>query len=222
MSQPSPNQPTCERPTKMLKRMTVVLLALVLSLSTVWIVASGDTGTGDQTAEANINATLTLTVPGSIGPTGWSGTDGNLDIAPTAGNTQDSGDTNVESNAAYHITIKADDTETYGTGSSGHMNKYKPDSYTTSDQTGADNFLDSVLQFEHLSTTGATTSSDAGTTGLTTGDQTVVYITDSATPEGGYNTVVTFTQNVNYDDPVLTSNLVWHILITYTATQDLP
>jgi len=194
-----------------MRKLIIALLVVMLSLGLSGLVYAA-TGTGDQTVEASITPTLALTVPADI--SSWS-------LSTIGDNIQSSGDINIKSNAPYHITIKADDTETYGSGSSGHMNKFST-VYTTSDQTGADNFLDSALQFAHTSTTGATVSSAAATTALTTGDQTIVYITDSATPEAGYDTVATFTQAINYDDPVLTSGLVWHIIITYTATQDLP
>jgi len=198
-----------------MKKLIIVLLVVMLGLGLSGIASAVTTGSDTQTIDATISSALELTVPVAI--SSW-------DLSTIGLNSQPNQNITVCSNRPYHIEIKADDTSAYGAGSSGHMNKWATSVYTTADTDVSKDFLDTELIFDYTDTSGATDTSNAGTNvSLTSANQTVVYITDNTTDDDGFITQINFDQTIGYDDPVFVSgsSLTWHIVITYTATQDL-
>ena len=96
------------------------------------------------------------------------------------------------------------------------MNKYTSADYVTPAVT--------LTEFFHWKVTaqaGSSTETDSETQ-ISTAASTIAEITDTATDNDGYITVLSYSQGVHYEDPVLASDNKYHIVITFTAVADDP
>jgi len=201
-----------------MKRLMIILLIGMLSLGLSGVAFAAT----DQTVDANVDATITLTAPTAISswgltpnPNSPAAGDNAKDTVGNSANDSTYEGIQVVSNVPYQLTIKCDDAASLATNAkSGYLNAYGT-AYTSPAIV-----LTKPFYFMYKQSDGTISSGASTYTEVTTTDQTVVYITDAATDDDGYVTTVTYSQPVHSGDERLKTD-TYHILITYTATSTL-
>jgi len=211
-----------------MRKLIIALLVVMLSIGLSGVAFAGEQS---QIIEGDVSDSLAISNPADIDKTtGWTDGTGStdaLDVGSGSGvNTADPTFI-VQSNAPFHVTIKADDTSSEESGSSGHMNRYTGSNYSTA--ADCELSLDHALQFEYSSIsdldsvyTPSIASQQTALANLTSSNQTILYVTNECTSEAGFQITILFDQEVGYDDPNLPTAYSWRLVNTYTASQDLP
>lgn len=194
-----------------------ILLVTVLALMTVPVSALDNSAAAAVQGNPTLYSSIILTTNadgtslGSNYPTLY------LSLSPSAPATDSSLIANVSvNNASWVVTVA--DTSTHGSNHPGRMSPYNTSAPDSSTYFGLDAALTDTLQLSGIHTDFATaTAGDNVNVGpIATGGGVQLYTGTASVASGLLHN--TFTQKVEYIDPILPANQAYRIDLTYTLT----